>query len=1306
MSRAVRCLTVFWLAVAAAGAARANWTASGTVSYRDRELGITGFTGVEPLRPARFVDVEIVDAGSGAVIGSGATNASGTFSFTVTDSSTRSIYCRALTRSTKTADLFLEVTNLGTTVYSIATSTISGHTSSTNVNFASMVAAINAGGEAFNLYDQGVYGADYLAFLNGARPSSSQSLTIQWAINGGIGGSSTDQSTIGMRDTGGYDDSVILHEYGHYAVFNYSDVSSLGGTHSLADCKTEPALAFEEGYASYFSGAVRQQFGLHYPHLYVRTDGGLGPGHMVTWFDMETETQFQCSGHTSEVSVFTALWDITDGPGTDDFTPGVDDTPVDQLDLADSQQWEVMTALPGSGYLTMEDFWDKWFLAPIANGSFTQMRSIFSDGVEIHFYPDAFEPNESQAAAQAAPIGSPIHLTLFRDPDGDHAGGGTADLDWFSFSATSGLPYTIETLNLLSGCDTLLQLYTAGGSLVTSNDNRAAGDPSSLISWTATATGTFFLRVSRVGSNIQYGSYDLRIAPPPDDDGDGVPNASDNCPTIANPTQANGDGDPLGDVCDNCPTIANPAQLDQDGDRLGDACDADRDGDQVDNSVDCAPDARGTSAIPGEAPGFRFQSGKQTMTWDGAAQGHVYGLYRGSRAPGAAFAFTHQCVGAAAPQRLRVDATTPSPGELFYYLAGGSNSCGNGGLGSGSGPIGPRPQAPACTTDPSADGDGDGVHDLDDACALVVDPSQADADGDHVGDACDDCPSLANVDQTDPDADGRGSACDNCPNAANLAQTDGDGDGAGDACDNCLGLANPSQLDTDGDGDGDLCDNCPMESNGSQANGDGDAPGDACDNCPAVTNANQLDGDADGRGDVCDNCLTVPNASQTNGDGDALGNACDNCPAVTNQEQLDGDNDGTGDLCDNCPGVANSGQENSDGDSQGDACDLCPLDMANDADGDGVCGELDNCPTVANAGQANADTDSFGDACDNCPTIANPAQSDGDTDVIGDLCDNCPTAANPAQVDGDLDGVGDTCDNCPTVANASQANGDGDTVGDACDNCPAIADENRFDGDADGHGDLCDNCPAVANPTQADADADGIGDACDNCRKDANPTQADANGNGVGDACVVALAGAWTTGLTHTDDAANDRLLVLAVSYENDADVAVGAVTYGGASLTRIDGTATGTIAVARVELWYLNESGIAAATDTAFAVTWDGTAPTEPSYASVTYKNVLQTTPILTSSVSSTDAATPNPITTEVAVTADGMAVAASISGDPSTFTWNNGWTEGTDQSLSSSAASTADHFANANATDTASSMNSSQNRQAIVAVSLSVFR
>jgi cysteine-rich repeat protein len=102
--------------------------------------------------------------------------------------------------------------------------------------------------------------------------------------------------------------------------------------------------------------------------------------------------------------------------------------------------------------------------------------------------------------------------------------------------------------------------------------------------------------------------YDGTVSPD-DMDGDGIPNAMDNCPTVFNPIrpvdggkQADADMDGVGDVCDpcpldmgttcmsvnandvdgdgvpdtqdNCPGVANPDQADADMDGHGDACDS------------------------------------------------------------------------------------------------------------------------------------------------------------------------------------------------------------------------------------------------------------------------------------------------------------------------------------------------------------------------------------------------------------------------------------------------------------------------------------------------------------------------------------------------------------------------------------------------------------------------------------------------------------------------------------------------------------------------------------------------------------
>jgi hypothetical protein len=106
-------------------------------------------------------------------------------------------------------------------------------------------------------------------------------------------------------------------------------------------------------------------------------------------------------------------------------------------------------------------------------------------------------------------------------------------------------------------------------------------------------------------------SADTAAAGPPDDsDGDGVPDATDNCTSAANPGQSDGDGDGVGDACDgdrdgdgvpnasdNCPTTPNADQTDADGDGLGDACDGSGGGGGGGGAV-CG---NGILEVPGEA---------------------------------------------------------------------------------------------------------------------------------------------------------------------------------------------------------------------------------------------------------------------------------------------------------------------------------------------------------------------------------------------------------------------------------------------------------------------------------------------------------------------------------------------------------------------------------------------------------------------------------------------------------------------------------------------------------------------------------
>lgn len=86
-----------------------------------------------------------------------------------------------------------------------------------------------------------------------------------------------------------------------------------------------------------------------------------------------------------------------------------------------------------------------------------------------------------------------------------------------------------------------------------------------------------------------------------DADFDIIDEASDNCPEISNPAQADLDKDDLGDLCDddkdgdtiandkdNCPNVKNTDQKDADSNGVGDACDPDFSASNEEGGSDCS----------------------------------------------------------------------------------------------------------------------------------------------------------------------------------------------------------------------------------------------------------------------------------------------------------------------------------------------------------------------------------------------------------------------------------------------------------------------------------------------------------------------------------------------------------------------------------------------------------------------------------------------------------------------------------------------------------------------------------------------
>jgi hypothetical protein len=588
----------------------------------------------------------------------------------------------------------------------------------------------------------------------------------------------------------------------------------------------------------------------------------------------------------------------------------------------------------------------------------------------------------------------------------------------------------------------------------------------------------------------------------PDSDGDGVPDAMDNCPNVANADQSDFDGDGLGDACDpcpmdpqndidgdgvcgnldNCPGVYNPDQANIDHDGLGDACDpcTDTDDDGYGNpgfpSTTCSADNCPLVANPGQQDGDGDGIGD--------ACDNCPAVYNPDQADANADGIGDACVF--------------PPAECLVYAT------------DFTGTVGPEWSATATSTTPV--GNRAFLGEFGNEAAVL---------------------SLTNL----------------SPHSQVAVHTtvfilkSWDGNGS----------PGPDRWALEGEGGATLFNTTFSNMSGRPQAYPGSFPAGSYPERTGASESNTLGytfyGDtvyslqsifghsgsdlvlsfaASGLQELADESWGLNRVEIRllvgDRDGDGAGDICDNCPALANPDQLDTDGDGVGDDCDNCPSVSNLDQVDADGDGYGAACDCNDFNPAVHPGPSETCNGIDdNCNGQIDEGLTqvfyrDADGDGYGDSnvtlvacvppagwvvrggdCDDARALVHP----GVPEVCNSLDDNCNGQVDEdgLGVDTDGDGVHNACDNCRLVYNPTQTDTDRDHVGNVCDNCPFVGNSDQADPDGDGLGSACDNCPLDWNPSQADLDGDGIGDACDNCALDYNPDQRDFNHDGVGDLC-------------------------------------------------------------------------------------------------------------------------------------------------------------------------------------------------------------
>ncbi len=508
----------------------ADYTVTGRFAYQDLKLDIRGFTGEKPERPIRLADVLIMDTSTGEVLAQGATDRNGDFSIRVVASQSRDVSVIVVANSANTPDLHQAVmsdppsgSKNGTTPHAFEGGFYSGHSATQNISMGTAVARYRDGGEPFNIYDTMLDHADFIALHIGRWPEEAIKTIINFNL-GATGDFAYFSSGAGpaggvfLGPIYGYDDTIILHELGHYVQRNYGDFSdNPGGTHFIGDNAQNARLSWGEGWPTFWGSHIRQFRGENHPNVYVNTLGDSTPNRISFSYDLELRTG---EGASSENAVQSALWDMTDGPDTPDFSPGVDDEPGFQL-TRDFFETLVVAAFEMSFITqeqrTFEDFYDTWnTVTPDPQTAVLNDLLFFNHN--IRYRADDFEDDDTLSQAyhfSHVEIGSTVNTLRTHYPAGDE--------DWVVFDGFASVKYRLSTNTMRDGADTFLSVHSATGDQLAANDNIGVPTPGTANAFEALRSeiiyqppqnGPVYVRCRRSTSNrdSKYGAYNFAIA--------------------------------------------------------------------------------------------------------------------------------------------------------------------------------------------------------------------------------------------------------------------------------------------------------------------------------------------------------------------------------------------------------------------------------------------------------------------------------------------------------------------------------------------------------------------------------------------------------------------------------------------------------------------------------------------------------------------------------------------------------------------------------------------------------------------------
>jgi hypothetical protein len=232
----------------------------------------------------------------------------------------------------------------------------------------------------------------------------------------------------------------------------------------------------------------------------------------------------------------------------------------------------------------------------------------------VAVFQDPTNAGTPGAPAAAITVGGPaVTLNLFYQTGSSASAASTACLSgtgdevcgWDVYVSTTSPSVVLQSFTPDTGAGSDVVAAISGNVLRANGGNPISGELNThrigTLSVSATGAGSvivsgnLYVTASLAAANVTTGGTALATTVAgADSDGDGIPDVSDNCPTVSNASQADVDGDGVGDACDNCVNVPNPrvtpdaatflaanpwatltgGQRDDDHDGYGNKCDA------------------------------------------------------------------------------------------------------------------------------------------------------------------------------------------------------------------------------------------------------------------------------------------------------------------------------------------------------------------------------------------------------------------------------------------------------------------------------------------------------------------------------------------------------------------------------------------------------------------------------------------------------------------------------------------------------------------------------------------------------------